>query len=426
MGTGNGGATNGDAGQSVKCRDADRAGGGLRGVAHVRQASFGHRCLPCCTSIAVDRGDRWCAIGAPIDGDGQLRSIGEAAVAVGIGKAVTQALAGLEFVDCRVGVVERVGVAAVGCNHQCAVATGEHGAAIDCAGRAAAAFSAGADGTHRQSGALRVAVRRGARGADTGQHVAAYACVVFGDLVCVIDCQWHVVLRGDVDRDNGITIQTAPAALDAGLVVIIKSIAQSDCAAWGIRAIGIVDRTNDGIDLRAGSTRAEGDDELPGAVGRNVGHGRAAVGDDGGCQCHLRVGFDAKYVFGVGAETSCAVAAGDRQSCATKVIFRAADDFYVGNVNIGIEHNWRTQYAAISCTVLAFDKRVDRGRDQVFYGWRIVDGGDNNRDRIGVVGNSRIRSHQRGVEQHSCLSRTNPCRPGGAASTISIIQCSDS
>ncbi len=51
-------------------------------------------------------------------------------------------------------------------------------------------------------------------------------------------------------------------------------------------------------------------------------------------------------------------------------------------MNIGIEHNWRTQYAAISCNVLAFDKRVGRGRDQVFYGWRIVDGGDRDVDYI--------------------------------------------
>ena len=145
-----------------------------------------------------------------VDGDGQLRNIGEGNISEGhigdgVGKAVAKTLSGLQLIDRCVSCVERIGVAASGANDQSAVAPGQYRTAVYCARRACACtFSTGANGGHTQGGALGVAVRRGARRTCAGQHVAGNAPAVFGDLMRIINRQRHVVLRRDGNQDGGI------------------------------------------------------------------------------------------------------------------------------------------------------------------------------------------------------------------------------
>ena len=123
-------ATHRDAGQSVQRRDRHGAGSGFCGVNVRDQAGFCHRRLARCRIVAVDRCDRRRAVGMAIDGDGQLCNIGEGNISEGhigdgVGKAVGKTLSGLQLIDRCVSCVERIGVAAICCNRQGAVAPGQ-------------------------------------------------------------------------------------------------------------------------------------------------------------------------------------------------------------------------------------------------------------------------------------------------------------
>ena len=83
------------------------------GVAAAGEALFVDRGLARCAAVAVNRNDARHAVGITVDGDDERRRAG---VAIRIGDRgrcrSARCLAGLQRVNRRVGVVERVGVAA--------------------------------------------------------------------------------------------------------------------------------------------------------------------------------------------------------------------------------------------------------------------------------------------------------------------------
>ena len=120
------GAADDDAGEPVRCADGDRAGGRFAGVAAAGEALFVDRGLARCAAVAVNRNDARHAVGIAVDGDDERRRAG-VAIRIGdrVGVGLAQRLAGLQGIHRRVGVVERVGVAAVGIELEAAVAEGD-------------------------------------------------------------------------------------------------------------------------------------------------------------------------------------------------------------------------------------------------------------------------------------------------------------
>ena len=96
----------------------------------------------------------------------------------------------------------------------------------------------------------------------------------------VIDCQRHIVLGSDVDCYRRITRQTTATALSAGLVVVIKAIAQDHISGWRIGVIAVGNRTNNAINLYAACTRTESNKQLTTRISGDVCNSRAADGND--------------------------------------------------------------------------------------------------------------------------------------------------
>ena len=109
------GAAHRHAGQAVRGRHGDGAGGGLAGIADRQEADFLDRGLTRGAGVAVDRGDARHTVGAAVDGDieGACTPI-TVSILNRIGKMIYESLPSFQGIDRRIGVVQRVGVIAVG------------------------------------------------------------------------------------------------------------------------------------------------------------------------------------------------------------------------------------------------------------------------------------------------------------------------
>ena len=120
-----GDAADNDAGQTVRRADGDAASGCFAGVATAGETLFIDRGLAGHGTVAVNRDDARDAVGVAVDGDGQCRRAG-VAVRIGdrVGVSLGQRLPRLQGIHRRIGVVQGVGVAAVGIELEAAVAKG--------------------------------------------------------------------------------------------------------------------------------------------------------------------------------------------------------------------------------------------------------------------------------------------------------------
>ena len=125
MSGGEGDAADNDAGQTVRRADGDGASGCFAGIATAGEALFIDRGLASHGTVAVNRNNARHAVSVAVDGDAQRRRAG-VAVRIGdrVGVGLGQRLAGLQGIHRRVGVVQGVGVAAVGIELEAAVAEG--------------------------------------------------------------------------------------------------------------------------------------------------------------------------------------------------------------------------------------------------------------------------------------------------------------
>ena len=114
MSSGEGGAADDDALQAVRGTDSDRARRRLAGIPGAGQPLLVDRSLARRSTIAINRNDARGAVGIAVDGDDELGG-GGITITVGqrIGVPIRQALSGLQRIDRRVGVVQRVDVTAV-------------------------------------------------------------------------------------------------------------------------------------------------------------------------------------------------------------------------------------------------------------------------------------------------------------------------
>ena len=179
LGEADAGAADGDAAQAVVGGEGDAAGAGLGGVGHRGEAGLEHGGLARSCAVAIPRRDGGAAVGDAVDGDGELGDVAEGAgIGQGVGKNLGQGVAGLQGIDRRIGVVEGVGVAAVGADAQAAIEAGDDGAVgTGCTGgngghRAASGFGADADAGDAQLGVgvVQVVVLPGRAGLDVAGH----------------------------------------------------------------------------------------------------------------------------------------------------------------------------------------------------------------------------------------------------------------
>ncbi|KWT96744.1 hypothetical protein APY03_2177 [Variovorax sp. WDL1] len=147
-------AVDADAAQAVGGADREGACARFAGVACAGEAGLVHAELAGRRAVLVAYHDAGnvvarATVGGPGDRDRELRDVGAArAVGDGIGVDLGQRLAGRQGLHARIGVVQRIGVAAVGIEHDAAVGAGER--AAHAAGGAAAGLGAGAHGAHGQ------------------------------------------------------------------------------------------------------------------------------------------------------------------------------------------------------------------------------------------------------------------------------------
>ncbi len=185
-------------------------------------------------------------------------------------------------------------------------------------------------------------------------------------------------MRSDVDRDGGVTGQNAARALDAGLVVVIKSIAQGDRAGWHIAIAGIGDGAGYGIDRCAVGRGSEGDGQRAGTVAVGA-DGRAAIS-------HITAGgtgyadlpgttaliFNRQNVLRVRTKGT-AAAARYGQGGAKESVHPLRNQFDIADGHAGIQNHSRANDAAVSCRVQAFNKGVDRGGVKIVHRGRVID-----------------------------------------------------
>ena len=127
-----------------------------------------HRGIARGARVAIHRHDLRVAVGMAVDGDRQ-RAVGRQGTWVGDGvrEHLGQRFRIIERVDIGIGVVQRIGIAAIGLDGQRAVFARDHGAhaCVVCHWRGSSACGGGHDGRHRHVGhsVVGVAVQRAIR-----------------------------------------------------------------------------------------------------------------------------------------------------------------------------------------------------------------------------------------------------------------------
>ena len=305
---GQGRAADGRAREAVQRAQCDRAGRCLAlATRTVRsQARFEDRRLARCPAVAVHRAHAGRAVGATLDGDGELRGVGAAcAIGEGVGVGLGQRLAALQGVDHRVAVVDGVAVAAVGVEHERAVASGQP--RCDRAHRSGArGFGAGADRRDDEVGRPVVQVGVGhVAGAAQSDHVPGDRRGIFGHRPRVIVGDGAVVHRRDRDRaGQHVAVERRRPARIAANLLIVAVVHDDGVGALVLAGVAKEGRVVAGAapgeapdhvgDFGQRRVDIEGDDEVRatgaacnGHAGRQgPGHEQFVAGDIGGAQAH--------------------------------------------------------------------------------------------------------------------------------------------